>query len=181
VLVRLVWVSRSSRTGSHVGPVRLFLILPLVLLASPPDAAGSRPRMLDSILGIRVGSTLADARARLAPLAVQQVGQPEEDEKEEREEGRTKAWTLKSSEYKSVALKVNDADRVVWITGFVRPGKEIPFSRLGDLSIADRATDSQAIWNVRTPSGGYRLVARGQNRKARVVSLLSPMRPAVRD
>jgi hypothetical protein len=181
VLVGLTRVFHSSRTGSHVGPVRLFCLLPLVLFASSPDAAGSRPRVLDSILGIRVGSTLADARARLEPLAVQQVGQPEEEEKEEREEGRTKAWTLKSSDYRSVALNVNDADRVVWITGFVRPGKEIPFSRLGDLSIADRATDSQAIWNVPTPSGGYRLVARGQNRRARVVSLLSPTRPPVRD
>jgi hypothetical protein len=130
VLVRLTRVSHSSRTGSHVGPVLLFCLLPLVLLASPPDAAGSRHRVLDSILGIRVGSSLADARARLEPLAVPQVGQPEEEEKEDREEGRTKAWNLKSTEYKSVALKVNDADRVVWITGFLRPGKEIPFSKL---------------------------------------------------
>jgi hypothetical protein len=125
----------------------------------------------DSILGIRIGSTLAEASARLDPVAVRKGGEAEEEE-QEREEGRKKAWTLKRTEYRSVALKVNHADRVVWITGFVRPGREIPFSRLGDLSIA-RATDSIAIWNVRTPEGSYRLVARGQRRRASVISLLS--------
>ncbi len=102
--------------------------------------------MRDSILGVRLGSSLEDARRRLDPLAVRLPGESREDEKEEKErgEGRKKAWTLKSTEYQSVALKANDADRVVWITGFLRPGKEIPFSRLGDLSLA-RATDSVAI------------------------------------
>jgi hypothetical protein len=164
----------SSRTGSRVGPVRLFCLLPLVLLAAPPDAAGGRHRVLDSILGIRVGSSLANARARLEPHAAAQRREPEEEEeKGERGEGRTQAWTLKDSEYGSVALKVNDAEKVVWITGFVRPGREIPFSRLGDLSTAARVTDSLVVWNVATPSGGYRLVGKGEKGRARVVSLLS--------
>jgi hypothetical protein len=163
---------RSFRTGPHAGPVRFFCLLPLVLLASLPAAAGSGHRIRDSILGIRVGSSLAAARARLEPLAVRQGGEPEKKERDERGEGRTKAWTLKDPQYRSVALKVNDADRVIWITGFVRPGREIPFSRLGDLSAA-RATDSIAIWNVSTPGGGYRLVARGEHRRARVISILS--------
>ncbi|MFY9550980.1 MAG: hypothetical protein WAU32_07505 [Thermoanaerobaculia bacterium] len=174
----LAWVSHSSRTGSRAGPVRLFCLLPLVLLASPPNVAGSRHRVLDSILGIHVGSSLADARARLEPHAVQQAREPEEEERSERGEGRTKAWTLKDSEYGSVALNVNDAEKVVWITGFVRPGREIPFSRLGDLSVAARATDSMAVWNVATQSGGYRLVAKGEKGRARVVSLLSLASPS---
>lgn len=90
------------------------------------------------------------------------------------------AWTLKGTEYRSVALKIDDADRVVWITGFVRPGREIPFSRLGDLSTA-RATDSIAIWNVATTAGGYRLVARGEHRRARVISILSLAGSPARD
>ena len=173
-------IFRPFRTGSPAGPVRLFSSLLLVVFASPIDAAGARPRVLDSILGIRVGSSFADASARLEPHAVRQGRDPEEEEEEgsEREEGRTKAWTLKDSEYESVALKVNDADKVVWITGFVRPGREIPFSRLGDLSIAARTTDSLVVWNVAAPNGGYRLVGKGQKGRARVVSLLSLARPS---
>ncbi len=169
------------RTGRLAGPVRLFCLLPLVLSTSLPglESAGSRRRVRDSILGIRVGSSLADARTRLAALAVRQESEPEESEERERGEGRTLAWTLKGTEYRSIALKANDADRVLWITGFVRPGKEIRFSRLGDLSAA-RANDSIAIWNVATPEGGYRLIARGGARKARVISLLSLSSPAPR-
>jgi hypothetical protein len=166
-------VSLLRRTGPFAGPVRLFCLLQLLFLAAPADirSASRRPRVRDSILGIRIGSTLADASTRLDPLAIRREREAEEEEPE-REEGRQKAWMLKSTEYRSVALKVNDADRVVWITGFVRPGKEIPFSRLGDLSTA-RVNDSIAIWNVRTPAGSYRLVARGRGRRATVISLLS--------
>jgi hypothetical protein len=161
------------RAGPLAGPVRLFCFLSLVLLPPPlgAEAGGGQPRVRDSILGIRIGSSLAEASARLDPLAFRE-GREGEEEEREREEGRKKAWTLKRTEYQSVALKVNDTDRVVWITGFLRPGKEIPFSRLGDLSLA-RATDSIVIWNVPTPEGGYRLVARGRGRRATVISLLS--------
>ena len=167
-------MSLLRRAGPFAGPVRLFCVLLLLLLTSRSgaEAEGKRPRVLDSILGIRIGSSLADAQARLDPVAVRQGQEPESEEKEGRGEGRKKAWALKSTEYRSVALKADDADRVVWISGFVRPGREIPFSRLGDLSTA-RATDSIAIWNVRTPEGGYRLVARGRGRRASVISLLS--------
>ena len=67
---------------------------------------------------------------------------------------------------------------MVWVTGFVRPNEELPFSALGDTSLAVRATDSQAIWNVATPNGGYRLVAKGQNGRARVIYFLSLATPA---
>ncbi len=161
------------RTGPFSGPVRLFLFLPLLLLTAPADVDGAarRPRVRDSILGIRIGSTLAEARSRLDPVSFRKAAEAEQDERE-RDEGRTIAWSLKQTEYRSIALKVNDAQRVVWITGYVRPGNEIPFSALGDLSIA-RATDSIAIWNVASAEGGYRLVARGRGRRASVISLLS--------
>ena len=148
-------------------------LLPLFLLGFTPDPAGNRPRGLDSILGIRVGSSFEEARARFDPRAVRQLRGLEEDEKSEREGGRTKAWTLKDSEYGSVALKMNEAEKVVWITGFLRPGREIPFSALGDLATAARVTDSLVVWNVATPSGNYRLVGKGEKGRARVVSLLS--------
>lgn len=141
------------------------LALPLALLANAARARPN-PRVADSVLGVRTGMSLDEARARLGRL-----GTPAG--RDTREGGRKEAWTLRGTDYGSIALKTNSQGRVVWVTGFLRPGREIPFSELGDLSHAARATQSQAIWNVASPAGGYRLVAKGQSGKASVTSLLS--------
>ncbi len=65
------------------------------------------------------------------------------------------------------------AGRVVWVSGFVRPGQEIPFKELGDLARASAASASRVVWGVPTAHGGYRLIARGSGRRAQTVSLLS--------
>ncbi|HVF57018.1 MAG TPA: hypothetical protein VM934_12765 [Pyrinomonadaceae bacterium] len=127
---------------------------------------GKRPKVVDSILGIRLGSSLEDAHKRLKSLGT--VGG-----RETREGGRKEAWTLKKTEFASIAYKTNDEGHIVWMTGFVRPGKEIPFSKLGDLTQAARQNRSEVVWNVVTPEGGYRLVAKGPEGRARVVYLLS--------
>jgi hypothetical protein len=115
--------------------------------------------------------SLEDARKKLEPLSI--ATDLRETDEGENERGTKRAWRMKGTDYTSVALKTNAKGRVVWVTGFVRPSKELLFSALGDTSLAVRATDSQAIWNVATPSGGYRLVAKGQNGKAGVIYLLS--------
>jgi hypothetical protein len=124
--------------------------------------------------------SLESARKTLDPLsavtrpAMDRDADKDEDRDRDDDEGAAKlVWGLKGTDYSSVALKVNSKGRVVWVTGFVRPGKELLFSELGDTSLAVRATDSQAIWNVATRSGGYRLVAKGESGKARVIYLLS--------
>jgi hypothetical protein len=127
---------------------------------------GKRPKVVDSILGIRIGSSLEDVHKRLKSLGT--VGG-----RETREGGRKEAWTLKKTQFTSIAYKTNDEGHVVWLTGFVRPGKEIPFSKFGDLAQATRRNSSEVVWNVETPEGGYRLVAKGPAGKARVVYLLS--------
>jgi hypothetical protein len=88
-------------------------------------------------------------------------------------------WSLRATNYASVALQTDREGRVVWVTGFVRPEKAIPFAKLGNLSLATTVTDSRATWNVATPEGGYRLIARGQKGKALVISLLSLATPPV--
>ena len=144
-----------SRTGPHKGPVLCSLLL-------------------FTILGIRIGSDIEDVRSRLDRLAIDVPR-----EREEEREGRKEAWLLRGTEYKSIALQTNPAGKVVWVTGFVRPGREIPFSRLGKPARAIRYTENEAIWNVRGASGAYRLVAKGQNRKASVIYLLSLIEGAV--
>src|SRR5439155_6874912 len=148
-------MSPFQRTGPRKGPVLCSLLL-------------------FTILGIRIGSDLEEVRSRLDRLAIDVP----RDRKEERE-GRKEAWPPRGTQYKSIALQTNRAGKVVWGTGFVRPGKEIPFFRLGKASRAIRYTDGEAIWNVRGASGAYRLVAKGQNRKASVIYLLSLIEGAV--
>lgn len=125
-------------------------------------------KVLDSILGVRVGSSLAEAHEKLKDLGT--FGG-----RATREGGRKEAWTLKDGEFSSVAYKTDAAGRIVWVTGFVRPGKEIPFSKIGDLARAAASDETEAAWNVEAHGGArsYRLVAKGPKGKARVVYLLS--------
>src|SRR5262245_46875944 len=164
-------MNQTARAGFRKTRALSFLLV--LILFSPFAAAqtGNRSRVSDSILGVRIGMSFEEVLKRLEPLSVKtnRATNRDEDEDEEHEGGTKRAWSLKGTDYSSVALKTNDKGRVVWVTGFVRPGKEFLFSELGDTSLAVRTTDFQAIWNVATSSGGYRLVAKGQNGRARVI------------
>ncbi|MEP6718474.1 MAG: hypothetical protein ABJB21_04985 [bacterium] len=176
------------RIGSLGGPIRLFLSVLMLFGASVGSAQKVQPaRVPDSILGVGIGSTLDQAHAKLDRLRTRKARSTREDSEEEareeqeqeREGGRKEAWALRATNYATVALQVDREGRVVWITGFVRPGKEIPFAKLGNLSSATIATETRAVWNVPTPSGGYRVIAKGQHGSARVVSILSLASPPV--
>ena len=171
-------LSQIRRAGLPGEPALLFFLLGLVLLSPFVKAqTANRSRVNDSILGVRIGTSLEEARKKLEPLSIASERSSDEDEDKE-ESGTKRFWRLKGTNYTSVALKTNQKGLVVWVTGFVRPSKGLLFSELGDTSRALRATDSQAIWNVATPNGGYRLVAKGQNGRARVIYLLSLATPA---
>ena len=173
----------TRQAGSPAGPVLPFFLCLLFLASSTVLAQKSNGKQVtNSILGVGIGASLDQAHAKLDRLSTREMRsmrEAREEEAEEREGGRKEAWTLKATDYTSVALQTDREGRVVWITGFVRPGKEIPFAKLGSLSSAIGLTDSRAIWNVATSDGGYRLVAKGQNRKARVIYLLSLATPPV--
>ena len=179
------------RIGSLVGPVRLFLPLVMLLGASVGSTQKvQRARVPDSILGVGIDSTLDQAHAKLDRLRTRKARSPREDrenreeeareeQEQEREGGRKQAWALRATNYATVALQVDRQGRVVWITGFVRPGNEIPFAKLGNLALATVATETRAVWNVPTPGGGYRVIAKGQNGRARIISILSLASPPV--
>ena len=154
------------------------LALAFLLLVSFPALAqkSERTRVIDSILGVGIGTSLDQVHAKLDPLSTRE-SRDSHKEAEDRKAGRKQAWTLNATDFATIAVKTNGQGRVVWITGFVRPGKDIPFANLGNLSSAASLTDTRAIWSVATPGGGYRLVAKGQNGKARVISLLSLATP----
>lgn len=157
---------QTEKAGLKVGPACLSLLSVVLVLVSPATAQTSKESgVINSILGVSIGSTLEETRTKLGSLG-------SGGGRDTRDGGRKEAWTLKGTDYATVALKTDGKGKVVWVSAFARPGKEIPFSKLGDLS-KGAASDSQAVWNVETPKGGYRLVAKGTKGKASVVYLLS--------
>jgi len=161
------------KAGLNVGPALLSCLAGLMLLtSSTPAQKREQLSAIDSLLGISIGTTLEDARARLT-----QIGTG--GGRDTRDRGRKEAWTLKETDYATLAFKTDGKGKVSWVSAFVRPGKEIPFSKLGDPTTAASVSDSQVIWNIETSQGGYRLVAKGVKGKASVVYLLSLAFPEI--
>ncbi len=166
---------QTQRTGPLAGPVSPRLLMILICLFSTIVSAQSdnkEGRVNDSVLGVGIGTTLDEAHRKLDALGVN-------GGRDTRGGGRKESWALESTDFSAVALKTNSKGEVVWISGFVRTEQAIPFANLGDVAATTRFTESEAIWNVETSEGGYRLVAKGQNGKAHVVYLLSLETPPV--
>ena len=121
---------------------------------------------VNSLGGIGIGTSLEDARSILGRIGTG-------GGRDTRDGGRKEAWTLKDTDFTTIAFKSNGAGRIVWISAFVRSGKEVEFTKLGDLAKATSLSKSQAIWNVGNGRSGYRLVAKGKEGRANVVYLLS--------
>lgn len=129
-------------------------------------AIGEPLRVQDAILGVRVGSSVAEIQTKLGPVGIGE-GRPTRDG------GTKQVWTLNGTPFSSLALRLNAAGRVVWMTGFVRPGQEIPFKELGEVTQARTASALAIVWHVVRVDGGYRLIARGSDHRAKTVSLLA--------
>src|SRR5215471_3631523 len=99
------------------GPALVLWLLGLVLL-SPFVEAQTRTgsRVSDSILGVLIGTSLADAEKKLERLSI--TGEhPTDKDEDERERGTKRAWRLKGTDYTSIALQTAEKARVVWVTG----------------------------------------------------------------
>jgi len=163
--------NEEIRIGFFAGPIQIAAAGAAVLVLCGGETAPRLPGSIqDELLGIRINSDLQSAERKLDALGSRQA---DTEEEKESDSGRTLAWQLKRTSYQRIGIRANADGKILWLTGTVRRGSEIPFARLGDLSIARRATDAEAIWYVATPDGGYRLIARGKKGKASLVSLLS--------
>lgn len=142
------------------------LIVLSFLQSGIADAADGNAEFIDSILGVGVGMSVQAAREILAPLG-------ESGGRDTRSGGRKEAYILKETPYAWIAFKAGHSGSLKWVSANMRQGEEIPFAELGDLELADSANEFQVIWNVQKGESGYRLVAKGQNGKAKIVYLLS--------
>ena len=137
-----------------------------MLLLLTATAYAQETAVTRSLEGIGIGTSLEEARSILGRIGTG-------GGRDTREGGRKEAWTLRETEFTTIAFKSNGAGRIVWISAFVRPGKEVPFTKLGDPAKATSLSKAQVIWNIGSARGGYRLVAKGTEGKANVVYLLA--------
>ncbi|MDQ3755631.1 MAG: hypothetical protein M3371_12980 [Acidobacteriota bacterium] len=164
-------IRRASPLAGLV-PLCSFALALSLLPTSAAAQTDKQTQVSDSIFGVSIEANLNDVRPRLDQFGAS-------GGRNTRDGGRKEAWTLKETDFSYVAVRADSKGKIVWVSGFLRPGKEIPFAKLGDLALAKGATDTQAIWNVETSGGGYRLVAKGQHGKATVIYLLSLATPPV--
>ena len=135
-----------------------------------------------NILGLELDASLEKAHEKLDPLgsparpSVEAAKEAEHDEEE-----RKVLWQLAKSDFSSVLVKADDKERITYITGFLRPGKEIPFEKIGQTEKAPILTDRTVAWDVVRPNQPLiRLVARGDKRKAKSITLFIVKRPPAR-
>ena len=135
----------------------------LILLSLTTAAYAQQSTVIE---GVGIGTSYEEAKTILGRIGTG-------GGRNTRDGGRKEAWSLKETDFMTLAFKTNGKGRIVWVSAFVRPGKEVQFSKFGDLTKATSSTRSQAIWNVGSARGGYRLVVKGAEGKANVVYLLS--------
>jgi len=159
-----------SHLGNVVGALPRPLLVASIFVASLSAASQAKPESVTTkdIAGVTLGMRLESVREKL-----KLVGSTSNLGEYNARRQLKEAWTLNQLPFKTIAYKVSEKKGVSWVTGWVREGNEIPFSSLGDLKSAARSTSSQAIWNVSSPSGNFRLVAKGVDGKANVVSLFA--------
>ena len=143
-------------------------------------AAAKSVKVQTAILGIELDSTLESAHSKLDSLCHSMVRPvDEEGEVAKRAEGEHKvSWQLAKTDYGSVFVKADEKERITYIAAFLRPGKEMPFDKIGQLEKAPVLTDRVVAWDVLRPGRPLiRVVARGAERKANSITMFIVKRP----
>jgi hypothetical protein len=127
-----------------------------------------------SILGLTLYSPLGAAHEKLDPLC--EAAHPPKEEGgeagEEREPGRKVLWQLAKTDYSSIFVKTDAKERITYILANLRPGRERPFGKIGELEKAPVQSESTVAWDMIRPKHSlFRLVARGADGKASSITL----------
>ena len=151
-------------------------------LPKPPKLAPFKERLTaaqsvkvqTAILGIELDSTLESAHSKLDSLGHSMAPPVDEGgEVAKRSEGEHKvSWQLAKTDYGSVFVKADEKARITYIVAYLRPGKEMPFDKIGQLEKAPVLTDRVVAWDVLRPNRPLiRVVARGSERKANSITM----------
>ena len=142
-------------------------------------AVAKSVKVKTDILGVKVGSSLDAAHAILDSLCDSAHRPKEEAGEAERGEHEHKVfWQLAKSDFSSLLVKTDDRERITYILGSLRPGKEIPFDKIGELEKAPLLSDKVVAWDVVKPDNLLlRVVAQGVERKASSITVFIVKRP----
>ena len=139
--------------------------------------AASSVKVTTSILGIEINSDISVAHAKLDKLS-EADKPPKEERKKDRGE-RKVLWQLASTDYSAVFAKTNDEGRIINMAGFLRPGKEVAFDKIGEVNKAPLRSASGIAWDVVRPNKPLvRVVAEGAEEKARTITMFIVKRGA---
>jgi hypothetical protein len=142
-------------------------------------AAAKSVKVKTDILGVKVDSSLDAAHAVLDSLcdsAHRPKGEAGEAERGERE--HRVFWQLAKSDFSSLLVKTDDKKRITYILGSLRPGREIPFDKIGELEKAPLLSDKVVAWDVVKPDKSLlRVVAQGAEQKASSITIFVVKRP----
>jgi len=142
-------------------------------------ATAKSVKVQTDILGLKVDSSLDAAHAALDPLC-DSAHRPTEEPGEAKpgEDEHKVFWQLAKSDFSSVLVKIDDKERITYILGSHRSGKEVPFDKIGELEKAPLLTDKVVGWDVVRPDKSLlRVVARGAERKASSITVFIVKRP----
>src|SRR5207248_1753957 len=90
-------------------------------------AAARSVKVMTSILGLELGSTLEQAHAKLDKLS-----DPRHPPKQEEEGSESKVlWQIANTDYSAIFIKSDAEKKVTYLNGVLHPGREIPFEKIG--------------------------------------------------
>jgi hypothetical protein len=167
----------DAKTTGPPSPVTPYSIPGLIAL-DPSDPIG------EEFLGLSVGMSMAEVRARLRTLNATDVAE------ETIAEGKTKSgtkkltdreydkggirkrgWKLPDTPFEWVTVTSNRRGIVILITAAYRAGQAKSFSEIANLDKAVFKSDSSVTWNVLRPTGNFLIVANGGQGKATTLSM----------
>jgi hypothetical protein len=136
-------------------------------------AAAKSVKVQTNILGIELDSPLETAHTKLDSLVDPAKPPIEEKEDADGDEGEHKiVWQLARSDFSSVYVKADREERITYIMGSLRKGKELSFDKIGEIEKAPILSNSTVAWDVVRPGRPLiRVIARGANRKAASIIL----------
>lgn len=140
-------------------------------------AAAESVKVITSILGLELGSTIEQAHIKLDHLS-----DPAHPPKEEEEGPQHKVlWQLTQTDYSFVFVKTDDQERINYIKAFLRSGKEMPFEKIGETQKAPVQNANTIAWDVLRPEHPlFRVVATGAERKANSITIFIVKRPQLK-
>jgi hypothetical protein len=193
-------IRRNAPLSASPGSVKIWLLLCAAWLVIPgiigraeDQAASSSPKparlasfkerlavaesvkVKTDLLGIELGSEVESARHQLEKWIV--PGHPSKEPADREEDERKTLWELKETDFASIFVKADEKNRITYMIGVLRPGKEVPFASIGEVEKAPIRTDHDIAWDVVRPNQQLiRVVASGNQGKAASITIFEVRR-----